>query len=880
MNPHRASLSRHPLAEIAVAFAAGVCAANYFSIRLSVLAVAGGVCAVVVLIALLKERFSFASVALFAAIGLAGAAVTTQETGARNDSELGEFVGQEVVVTGVLARPPEFGRDRLYLTLRVERLDVGGIGRSGSGVIALLAQFRGAADEREFRSVGLQYGARIRVVTTLSRTDNYRNPGVSPLTEYLDRKGYDANGVVKSSASIQRMGDVWVFPPVAWLYRWRASLQEEIHARFDAETAGVLDASLLGNRYHLSRETAEKFREGGSFHVLVISGLHISFIGGVVFLAMKRLTKRRVLQFVLPAVVVWSYSLAVGAEASVVRAALMFTFAGLAPVLFRHSSSLNGLGAAALVLLVDSPKELFDPSFQLTFLSVLAIVVVAWPLLQTCRAIGAWYPTRETPAPPVCSRGLRWFCEVLFWSERKWQKEIARSPYRYRLFKPRCAALLERYRVQVCLRYVFAAVIVSGGVQLLLLPLMIIYFHRLSVASLVLNIIVSVLLTVLTAVALAGLLVSQLSVALAAPFFKLANTIDWLMIHSVDPFAHYNAASVRLPEYSGWAALVYVLYYAPLLVLVVFRPKRQVALLVIVQVLLVAVLIAHPFSALADGRLRIDFLDVGQGDAVVVTLPDGRVLLVDAGGTTHQSQTKTDRRSIGEAVVSEYLWWRGFDTVNYVLPTHADADHIDGLNDVLRNFSVDAALVARSPANDPEYAKFAQTIAATNTPVAAIQAGDLIRFGGVEIEVLWPPRASDPSEPSRNNDSTVLRVRFGRHSLLLTGDIEKSGERALVSTNKDLTAQVVKVPHHGSRSSSTLPFVNATKAKVAVISVGKNSMFGHPHRDVVERWQANGAQVLTTGACGAITVTTDGTDLTVTGMQSHTSRGSLCRAGP
>jgi competence protein ComEC len=352
------------------------------------------------------------------------------------------------------------------------------------------------------------------------------------------------------------------------------------------------------------------------------------------------------------------------------------------------------------------------------------------------------------------------------------------------------------------------------------------------------------------------------------------------MIHSVDPFAHYNAASVRLPEYSGWAALVYVLYYAPLLVLVVFRPKRQVALLVIVQVLLVAVLIAHPFSALADGRLRIDFLDVGQGDAVVVTLPDGRVLLVDAGGTTHQSQTKTDRRSIGEAVVSEYLWWRGFDTVNYVLPTHADADHIDGLNDVLRNFSVDAALVARSPANDPEYAKFAQTIAATNTPVAVIQAGDLIRFGGVEIEVLWPPRASDPSEPSRNNDSTVLRVRFGRHSLLLTGDIEKSGERALVSTNKDLTAQVVKVPHHGSRSSSTLPFVNATKAKVAVISVGKNSMFGHPHRDVVERWQANGAQVLTTGACGAITVTTDGTDLTVTGMQSHTSRGSLCRAGP
>ena len=880
MNPHRASLSRHPLAEIAVAFAAGVCAATYFSIRLSVLAVAGGVCAVVVFIALVKQRFSLASVALFVAIGLAGAAVTTQETSEPKGSELREFAGQEVVVTGVLARPPEFGRDRFYLTLRVERVDVGGGARSNDGVVSLLAQFRGVAEETAYRSLALRYGARIRVVTTLSRTDNYRNPGVSPLSEYLDRKGYDATGVVKSPASIQRMGDVWVFPPLAWLYRWRASLQEEIHAKFDAETAGVLDAALLGNRYHLSRETAEKFREGGSFHVLVISGLHISFIGGVVFLAMKRLTKRRVLQFVMPAVVVWSYSLAVGAEASVVRAALMFTFAGLAPVLFRQSTSLNGLGAAALVLLVDSPRELFDPSFQLTFLSVLAIVVIAWPLLQTCSGIGAWYPTRETPVPPVCSRELRWFCEVLFWSERKWQKEIARSPYRYRLFKPRWAALLERYRVQVCLRYVFAAVIVSGGVQLLLLPLMIIYFHRLSVASLVLNIIVSVLLTVLTAVALAGLLVSQLSVALAAPFFKLANAIDWLMIHSVDPFAHYNVASMRLPEYSGWAARAYLLYYAPLLVLVVFRPKRRVPTLVIAQVLFVAILVAHPFSALADGKLRIDFLDVGQGDAAVVTLPDGRVLLVDAGGTTHQSQTNTDRRSIGEAVVSEYLWWRGLDAVNYVLPTHADADHIDGLNDVLRNFSVDAALVARSPANDPEYAKFAQTIAATNTHVATIQAGDRIRVANVQIEVLWPPVAGHANEPSRNNDSVVLRVEFGRRSLLLTGDIEKSTERALVASGKELKADVVKVPHHGSRSSSTPPFVAATKPDVAIISVGRNSMFGHPHRDVIERWQANGAQVLTTGTCGTITVTSDGTDLTVTGMQSHTSRGSLCRVAP
>src|ERR1700752_1591096 len=420
--------------------------------------------------------------------------------------ELRQLAGRQVLVTGVLVGPPEFGRDLLYLTIRVERLDVDGSSRIGAGVVSLMAPFRDERSEQEYRGLRLRYGARVRVVATLGRTDNYRNPGVSPLSEYLDRKGYHRAGVIKSSAAITRLEDASGFSFLGVLYSWRETLQREIHLRFDPETAGVLDAALLGNRYNLSRETAEKFREGGTFHVLVISGLHISFIGGVVFLVVRRLTKRRALRVVGPAVVVWAYSLAVGAEASVVRAALMFTFAGLAPVLFRQSPSLNGLGAAALVLLINSPKEIFDPSFQLTFLSVLAIVVVAWPLLQTCMSIGAWYPTRETPVPPACSRGVRWFCELLFWSERRWKKEMVRTPYRYRLFKTPLAARLERWRIQACLRYVFAAVIVSGAVQLLLLPLMIVFSHRLSPSSLILNIVVGLFLAALTAVALVALL--------------------------------------------------------------------------------------------------------------------------------------------------------------------------------------------------------------------------------------------------------------------------------------------------------------------------------------------------------------------------------------
>ncbi|HET6851767.1 MAG TPA: DNA internalization-related competence protein ComEC/Rec2, partial [Pyrinomonadaceae bacterium] len=739
------------------------------------------------------------------------------------------------------------------------------------GRVWLLASFRDTAREQEYRTLQLRYGTRIRVTTTLDRTGNYRNPGVSTLSEYLDRRDYEATGIINSAASITRLEDTRVFPPLAWLYDWRQRLQHEIDSRFTPETAGVLDASLLGNRYNLSRDAAERFREGGTFHVLVISGLHISFIGGIVLLAVRRLTKRRLVQCALPAIVVWSYSLAVGAEASVIRAALMFTFAGLAPVLFRHATSLNALGATAIVLLIHSPKQIFDPSFQLTFLSVLAIVIIAWPLLLRLSAIGAWYPARSSPYPPACSRALKTLCEILFWREQHWREELARSPHCYRLFKTRISRQFERYQVQRCLRYVFGAVVVSASVQIVLLPQMIVYFHRLSLASLLLNIVVSILLAVLVAIAMLALLLSQVSAVASAPLFRLAEAINWLMVHSVDPFSNFGFATLRLPDYSGCAALVYLAYYLPMLLLVLalshWRPLaspadvqcklRRFALpLSLGQLLLLAVLLFHPFSSdRVDGKLRIDFLDVGQGDAALVTMPDGTTLLVDGGGNT----TDASRR-IGETVVSEYLWWRGLSELDYVLATHADADHIDGLNDVVKNFSVRSALVARTPAGDPEFAKFANTLHQTKTHLEIIQEGDTIRFGDVEVSVLWPPAGGDTST---NDDSVVLRIQFGGHSILLTGDIEKAAERSLLASQQELKADVVKVPHHGSRTSSTDPFVLATKPTFAIVSVGRQSMFGHPHKEVVERWQANGATLLTTGNCGTITVATDGKDLTL-----------------
>src|SRR5688500_11352488 len=350
---------------------------------------------------------------------------------------------------------------------------------------------------------------------------------------------------------------------------------------------------------------------------------------------------------------------------------------------------------------------------------------------------------------------------------------------------------------------------------------MILYFHRLSLSSLVLNIVVSVLLAALAAVALAALLVAQVSASLAWPLLKLAEAINWLMVHSVDPFSDAGIASLRLPEYSGWPRWIYVLYYLPLLFLVMkldqWEPMARSAKnkrgtpLTLVQSLLIVILIVHPFSAShPDGRLHVDFLDVGQGDAALITMPDGTTVLVDGGGRPRFRTELVEResRSIGESVVSEYLWWRGLSRVDYILATHADADHIDGLSAVAKNFRVGGALVGRAPSDDAEFARFKRTAREAGTPVYRVVRGDVLRFGAVTVEVLWPPKG-DADAPSANDDSVVLRLRYGRRIFLLTGDAEADAERALVSAGDALRCDALKVAHHGSRTSSTEAFVKA-----------------------------------------------------------------------
>ncbi|HEX8336728.1 MAG TPA: ComEC/Rec2 family competence protein, partial [Pyrinomonadaceae bacterium] len=549
------NFSEYPLVALAAVYASGVLLARLSHAPPSACVTLAALTSASALVLLLKRREAAAARLVVLAFACAGAALSSVESKAsagasrlRGLYESGRVASAEPVeLTGVLEREPELAPDGLLLSVRVEAVRHKSVETPCGGRAELFAPVRDARAAAMYDSLELRRGARLRVAAALTRAERFRNPGVTPFGEYLDAREVDARGTLKSALLVERLDDEPVLLPLALLDAWRAALVRKADAAFSGDAAGVFKAAVLGNRFGLSRGAAERFREGGTIHALVISGLHIAFVGGLVWAAARRLTRRPAARWAASAACVWAYTLGVGAEASVVRAALTFTLAALAPALGRRSGALNATGGAALALLVWRPASLLDPSFQLTFLSVLAVLAFALPLVSSLSAVGRWRPTRATPYPPACPRWFRSLAEALYWRERAWRRETANETHSYELFKTPWAPRLERWRLQPALRFAFAALLMTAAVQLVLLPPQVNYFHRLSLASLVLNLFAGALLVVQAFAALAAMAAGEMSTTLAAPLVRLTELSTQLLIHGVDPFARAGVAGLRLP---------------------------------------------------------------------------------------------------------------------------------------------------------------------------------------------------------------------------------------------------------------------------------------------------------------------------------------------
>lgn len=398
------------------------------------------------------------------------------------------------------------------------------------------------------------------------------------------------------------------------------------------------------------------------------------------------------------------------------------------------------------------------------------------------------------------------------------------------------------------------ALAASLAAQATLTPLLALHFTRLAPAALVLN---------LAAVPLSGVVMvaglATLLLAAVPPLAAFAASMAWCAAHALLLTGRvvevWPALDVRVAPPAAW---VWILHAAGLWAFLDPRLRRRG---VVLFTLSLAGLVHGPAGASGDGRLHATILDVGQGDAIAVMSPTGRAWLVDAGGGY------TRRFDPGEFVVAPYLWDLGVRRIERLVVSHAHPDHVGGVPFLLGAFDVGEVWEGPAPLQDAGYETLDRALRDAGVPRRAVVAGLEERWDGVEVRLLGPAAPSGASWRTRNDDSLVLWLRLGRVSLLLPGDVEAVGERCCGERRSD----VVKVPHHGSRTSSTPAFVAGARPRLAIVSAGIRNPFGHPHPEVVERYRKSGALVLRTDRDGAITVSTDGSRLWVTSHRNGTS---------
>jgi len=417
------------------------------------------------------------------------------------------------------------------------------------------------------------------------------------------------------------------------------------------------------------------------------------------------------------------------------------------------------------------------------------------------------------------------------------------------LFFPRVLKFLPRLPLKIS--ELFA---LSLTAQFGVLPFLTSSFNRVAFSSLLLNFAAIPLTGLIMAVGFVFLGCSLMSSFLAQAFaqaLKFLINVFLLTSHLFDPFPLF---SYRIPT----PPLTVILGYFLFLFLLLVRPgvKGQKLLTFALFGIFLALLISYPFPANSSRALKLTFLDVGQGDSILVEFPGREKMLVDGGGIPD------DSFDIGENVVSPFLWSKGIKKIDYLVLTHAHPDHMNGLKAVARNFKIGQYWETFSPPQSPAYEEIKNNLG-PSVLKKRIFRGFRQQEGDVKIEAIHPEEETPFVLEASNDKSLVLRLSLGETAFLLAADIGLEAEREILEKNLNLQSQVLKSPHHGSKSSSSEAFLEKVGPLVVVITTGRGNLYGVPHQEILDRYKNMGARILRTDEEGAVEISADGRDITI-----------------
>ncbi len=629
--------------------------------------------------------------------------------------------------------------------------------------------------------------------------------------------------------SLKQERDIDILQRGTGLFRQIQNWRERIRLAFLASTTGpgsaILQAMTLGEEGGLTDDMRESFMAAGVTHIISISGSHLGMVAifcfGLMRIMLRLLPERHYHRLTLRAdpkkIAAWLtlpflifYTLLAGGQVATIRSLIMLSAALAAIVLDRDKALIHSLALAALFILVASPQAVFDISFQLSFISVLAIgsVVMLWNELR----------------PPAGSRFARF----------------------------RNSALL--------------LVLVSLSATLATAPLVAHYFNQVSLVGVISNMVVVPLAGfIIVPLGLFSGIVSLLTNALPLP--ALNQLVADRFCDTVTFFSRLPLAQFHPPAPGLFRLLAFALFLGSGYVIVRsflrYRyqplasssrvPRSHRAIAAVSGLLLI---LSMTFFFLPRRTGTIQFPDVGQGDCALITLATGKNMLIDGGGSYD------DRFDVGRRIVAPYLWNQGIHRIDLMILSHPHPDHMNGLKYLVSSFDVGEVWTSGLDKDLPGYAELERLISDKGIPCRAVSAADPpVAISDIELQLLHPAPGFRSRErkayAAENSRSLVVRIALEGKVFLFPGDIGEDAEKEMLQGGRDLRCDLIKVPHHGSKSSSSAPFLSRTRPAIGIVTVGSRNRYRHPSPEVVERYDAAGTRLFRTDSDGALTVTVD-----------------------
>jgi competence protein ComEC len=723
--------------------------------------------------------------------------------------------GEKVVLEGVLYKPPELFPDKTRLYLQTEKII------EHKKIIIIKGRLLLTIKEKLY---AFNYGDRVRFSAKLRFPRNFNNPGRFDYNRYLALKGILVIASLYDGKTIVKVGRTVPNPLLLQGEHYRTQIRNFLRAHLTSPEADIARALILGEKGGIAKELREQFSATGVAHILAISGLHVGIIALVSFFLVKNLLKCSTwlllatdiskVAALLTLVPVMSYWFIAGYGPGTTRATIMVITYLIAIIIGKQEDVWNTLAFAAFIILIFSPSSLFDISFQLSFISVMAILYLT----------------------PHLSRGVLQHTPDPLEGTPPWWKKIAR-------------------KITLFLMVTISALVGTA-------PIVAFYFHRLSPWGWLTNLII---------IPLIGFLVVPLGLltSLLVFLFQPLAIYTTQMMKALIQFALFVVNCFTTLPYADYRTTTPTLFEMGLFYLGVFflvnRKQSSIARygLVLISIAFMVNQSFWYYQNTRNSHLRITSFDVGQGEATLVQLPHGKTMLIDGGGFYNNSF------DLGEKVVAPALWKKKIKHIDIVVLSHPHPDHLNGLVYIVKNFTIQEVWTNGEKVRSEPFEEFVRTIVKKGIKKFVLTREVAHRtVNGVGVEVLHPP-ASPRHNPSKrypediNNHSLVIRLTYKDITLLLTGDISREVERDLIQTVPYLKSTILKVPHHGSATSSSSAFLKQVQPEIALLSLGYANIFHLPHPDVLKRYHDQGCQLYRTDRDGAITIESDGSSIRI-----------------